>query len=298
MRISVIVPTFRRPRQLASCLKALSAQRRRADEVVVIARPEDADAWVVSAEHGVAPTPVARGGVAAAYNAGLTAAAGDIVAFTDDDAAPSVDWLERLEQAYVTWPATAGVGGRDLLPNSPAKPARLVGRVQWFGRVIGNHHCGVGPARLVDVLKGVNMSFRRAAIGDLKFDEELAGTGAQVGVELDFCLALRRRGLSLLYDPAITVLHRPAPRMDGSREAFDAGRFTDSVENMTTITLRHLPAARRPIFLLYATLIGTRGEPGLIQSGRLVVAGDRHAWAKTRAAFAGRLRSFRSRSTR
>jgi hypothetical protein len=45
--------------------------------------------------------------------------------------------------------------------------------------LIGNHHLGVGEPREVDVLKGVNMSYRRTAIADIHFDERMRGTGAQ-----------------------------------------------------------------------------------------------------------------------
>ena len=43
--------------------------------------------------------------------------------------------------------------------------ARLVGIVQWFGRIVHNHHLGIRVAPDIDILKGVNMSFRAAAVG-------------------------------------------------------------------------------------------------------------------------------------
>ena len=41
LSISVMVPTYRRPADLKRCLDALRAQARPADEVLVVARPED-----------------------------------------------------------------------------------------------------------------------------------------------------------------------------------------------------------------------------------------------------------------
>ncbi|NTX23610.1 glycosyltransferase family 2 protein, partial [Burkholderia cepacia] len=41
MKISVLVPTYRRPADLARCLLALQRQQRLPDEVIVVARPED-----------------------------------------------------------------------------------------------------------------------------------------------------------------------------------------------------------------------------------------------------------------
>ncbi len=52
-------------------------------------------------------------GVVAAYNRGLDTATGDVVCFTDDDAAPHADWIERIERAFGEDAALGGMGGRD-----------------------------------------------------------------------------------------------------------------------------------------------------------------------------------------
>ena len=96
-----------------------------------------------------------------------------------------------------------------------ATAKRTVGRIQWFGRMIGNHHIGVGPPRDVDVLKGTNMSFRRSAVAGHAFDERLRGYGSQVHSELSICLPLKRHRQRVVYDPAIAVTHYPAPRPHG-----------------------------------------------------------------------------------
>jgi GT2 family glycosyltransferase len=41
MKITVLVPTFRRPDDLTRCLAALERQHRAPDEVVVVVRPDD-----------------------------------------------------------------------------------------------------------------------------------------------------------------------------------------------------------------------------------------------------------------
>lgn len=56
--------------------------------------------------------------------------------------------------------------------------------VQWFGRVIGNHHLGTGGVREVDILKGVNMSFRQTAPGFLQFWRLLPKEGTLAGQKL------------------------------------------------------------------------------------------------------------------
>ena len=176
-------------------------------------------------------------GVVAAMNAGLDAATADIVAFTDDDAAPHPDWLARIETHYLADERVGGVGGRDWVYHGSDLEdgnSGTVGQVSWFGRVIGNHHIGAGEAREVDVLKGVNMSFRRAAIQGWHFDGRMKGTGAQVHFELAFSLKLKRAGWKLIYDPQVAVNHYPAKRFDeDQRHSFNQTAFANADNNET-----------------------------------------------------------------
>lgn len=132
--------------------------------------------------------------------------------------------------------------------------------------MIGDHHLGVGQAREVDILKGVNMSFRRSAVGDLRFDQRMLGTGAQVHFEVAFCLTLKRQGWMLIYDPAIVVDHYLAQRFDeDQRHQFNAIAFFNEVHNETVALLEHLSPLQRLAFFIWATLIGTRRAFGLLQ---------------------------------
>ena len=213
-------------------------------------------------------------GVVAALNAGLAAVKGDILSITDDDAAPHPDWLERINAHFISDSCIGGVGGRDWIHRDTKieDDSRLVvGKLQWFGRVIGNHHLGVGEPREVDVLKGVNMSFRTQAIGQLRFDERMRGTGAQVHFEMAFTLALKRAGWKMIYDPSVAVDHYPAQRFDeDQRHNFNEIALINLVHNETLVLLEHLPPLRRAVFLLWAILVGTRDSFGLVQWLRLL----------------------------
>jgi GT2 family glycosyltransferase len=298
--VSVIVPSWRRPDALARCLRALAAQTQPPIEVVVAARADDADTTRVVAALGPAyPVPLRRAstaepGVIAAKNAALPECRGEVVALTDDDAEPGADWIERLRACFAD-PRVAGVGGRDWQPLERGN-RETVGRVQWFGRVIGNHHLGAGPRRDVDVLKGVNCAFRAPLLRQLGFDDRLAGRGAQMFWELALCLPLRRAGWRLVYDPAIAVEHHIAPRHDDDqrhRGVFAAAPQADAVHNETLVLLEHLRGAARLAFGAWALLVGTRLEPGLAQLPRLLFGGDRHAFARWRATLEGRRRGWR-----
>lgn len=120
MLITVLIPTYRRPKDLARCLEALGKQNRPADEVLVIVRDSDTETWTFLDTLKSEPLrlriiEIKRTGVVAAMNSGLDAAQGDIIAITDDDAAPHSDWLERIEAYYSSDECLGGVGGRDWL---------------------------------------------------------------------------------------------------------------------------------------------------------------------------------------
>ncbi|MFM0183726.1 glycosyltransferase [Paraburkholderia aspalathi] len=277
LKVSVIVPTYRRTADLARCLAALDAQERRADEVIVIARHDDyatldwlrtretnrpdARRWIVL---------VHKPGVVAAYNLGIDSASGDVLCFTDDDAAPHSDWIARIARAFGNDPALGGLGGRDIVHERNGilqgqKPC--VGLVRWYGRTIGNHHIGHGAAREVQVLKGVNMAFRREAIGTVRFDERLRGTGAQVHCEMGFSLDVKRRGWTLIYDPSLLVDHFPAQRSDeDQRFTFNDAAFYNASFNLRLIMCEYLTPPGRWAFVVYSTLIGNRADPGFLRA--------------------------------
>lgn len=274
MSIAVIVPTYRRPKDLARCLEALQNQTRIADEVIVIVRDTDVDTWsfLENFDSNVLPLQTVKvrvPGVVAAMNAGVDAASSEIIAFTDDDAEPHSEWLAKIEAHYLKDPQIGGVGGRDWVYHGKELEdgaSNRVGRLLWFGKTVGNHHIGVGEAREVDILKGVNMSFRRAAMGEWRFDRRMLGTGAQVHFEVEFCLKLKRAGWKLIYDPKIAVNHYPAQRFDeDQRNSFNKMALRNAVHNETLALLEHLSPLQKLAFLLWSVLVGTRDSMGFIQ---------------------------------
>jgi hypothetical protein len=277
MKLTVVIPTYCRVHDLRRCLAALAQQERSPNEVIVVVRDTDRDTWAFLETSAPLGLPlravcVAAPGVVAAMNLGLEAAQGDVVCFTDDDAAPHADWLHRIEQHFLADARLGGLGGRDRvqhLPESLAGRPVPVGRLQWFGRAIGNHHLGLGAAREVDILKGVNMSFRQTAIAQRRFDARMRGSGAQVHFEMAFSLGLRRDGWRLVYDPAVLVDHYPAPRHDeDQRHQFSAIARQNAVHNETLALLEHFSPVQRSVFLLYAVLLGHRDAFGLVQLAR------------------------------
>lgn len=293
--LSVVVPTYRRPSDLIRCIDALKLQTESIFQIVIVVRDSDdstkAELARSSLPESLEIVETTVTGVVAALNAGLRKIRGNVVAFTDDDAAPRAEWAAKLRATYERFPEALGVGGRDVIPHERGAPdAALVGKIQWFGRLIGDHHRGVGPPRAVDVLKGVNMSFRASAIANVRFDERLRGAGAQVHNEMAFCLDVKRGNGVLIYDPNIVVDHYPARRFDvDQRNELAPEAAGNTAFNETLIMLEHLPLVRRLGFVVWAFLIGTRVTPGFVQVVRLTRSSGSSIWIVFGAVLGGRV---------
>lgn len=309
MTISVLIKTYRRPKDLARCLKSLRDQSRLPDEVVVVVRDKDTETQSLLANIDLEPldlrvVTVSEPGTVAPLNMGLDASRGDIVAFTDDDAIPRPDWLGRIEEHFQNDSQLGGLGGRDWThfgDRVDGRAREIVGKIQWFGRIIANHQLGVGAPREVDILKGVNMSYRRVAFHNIRFDGRLLVTGGVQSYEdYFFSIMVKRAGWKLVYDPAVAVDHYQAQRLDGHRPfGEDRHRFTavaasNHVCNSTLMLLEYFPLPQRVIFLLWSVLVGSRDAFGVVQWLRFLPDQGKLAGEKLLASLKGRLSGWRT----
>jgi glycosyltransferase involved in cell wall biosynthesis len=304
LKLSVLIPTWKRPESLERGLRALAAQQRQPDQLVLIVR-EDDDATRALLAGRTLPFPLdvvapPRSGVVAALNAGFDRADGDVVAITDDDTEPLPDWLGRIEAHFEADPKLGALGGRDLIVGTEDGGAGddqlVVGTILWFGRVTGNHHLAAGPPRRVDIVKGANLAVRGAAIEHKRLDTALLGAGAEHHWEIDLSLAIEAAGWRLVYDPAVEVLHHEAERFGGQREErmSDEERF-NAVHNQMLALLKNLSGSRRIVAAAYGLLFGTRADPGPLLALELVLRGipRRQVAKRLKTATAGRRAALR-----
>lgn len=298
MLITVLIPTYRRPQDLEKALEALKQQVRSPDEVIVVIRDIDELSWSFIEQFDARPLPiqtvkVSRSGQVKALNTGLDRAKGDIIAITDDDAAPRPQWLARIEAHFLADETVGGVGGKDWKYRGTEvvkDTKKTVGKLQWFGRIVGNHNLGTGKTREVDFLKGANMSYRRSAIANLRFDERLKGSGAEIHNDLAFSLNVKQLGWKLIYDPLVEVDHYHAVRLDGGQrsEQFNSAGTIAHVHNETLVLLQHLPPVRQVVFSIWAILVGSKGRRGLVQCLRFLPTEGIVSYQKYVAAMQGR----------
>jgi hypothetical protein len=136
----------------------------------------------------------------------------------------------------------------------------------------------------VDFLKGCNMSFRRDAL--VPVDPKLIGA-VPYGFEIGLGLAVRARGLRIVYDPLVLVDHFPTT--DVSVTATLPAYITN--HNQTYLLLRFLPWPRKVAFLFYTFLLGDRNTIGFIRIPGLVLV-ERAPLRSISAHFVGKLHGF------
>jgi glycosyltransferase involved in cell wall biosynthesis len=208
--ISVVIPTFERMDVLPEVLAALGRQEEApAFEVVVVDDGSgDATGELLSGYRGPFELQVLRQanqGPAAARNAGVAAARGELVAFLGDDTVPDPGWLAAHLAAHRSRPERA--------------PLAVLGYTGWhprmrltpFLRYINEHGLQFGYA-LIDDPEQVpfnffytsNISLPRALVVAEPFDLRFPHA-AWEDVELSY--RLRRRGLTMVYEPRARAAH-------------------------------------------------------------------------------------------
>jgi glycosyltransferase involved in cell wall biosynthesis len=249
MRVSVVIGTYNRARLLDGTLQALAAQEvpdsLKWEIVVVDNNSTDSTAQVVTAFARTMATPVRyvferRQGVSHARNRGIQKARGAILAFTDDDVLPAPDWIAQVAAAIDRWHAD-GVGGR-ILPRWEAAPPRwLTGNRNLLARVAimdfeGSRLLAL-PLEAEPQIWGANMAFRREFFERVgEFDPRLGVVGKKLfrGEEPDLIHRALELGLTIAYDPALTVFHRIG--FDRVRKAYFRKMFFDAGQGRALVT--------------------------------------------------------------
>ncbi|MDT7814478.1 MAG: hypothetical protein QOJ51_2307 [Acidobacteriaceae bacterium] len=303
--IGVLIASYRRPVPLVTCLESLAQQIHPPHEVIVVLRNDDSEARQ-AISNLTTPFPLKIvftnvPGTVAARNAGLDACTSDVLAILDDDTKPHPEWLKRVLARFQEDPTLGGLGGRDRCFDGRAfddRQASVVGRIQWYGRMIGNHHLGFGEIREVDFLKGANMSFRSEAFANLRFDPRLKGTGAQPREDTAFSIAVKASGWKLAYDPAAAVDHYAAQREE-ARHYVDVQALTDersfrefAYNDILSIWLA-FKGVRKIAFITWTILVGTGVCPGFVQALRFTPRLGGASWRRFYLAQQGKFEAFR-----
>lgn len=100
---SVIVPAYQEADVIGECVRAVADQTiPRSDYEIIVVDDASTDATIDAAREAGADRVlrIEHGGPAAARNAGLAVAQGDLILFTDADCAPPREWMARMAAPF------------------------------------------------------------------------------------------------------------------------------------------------------------------------------------------------------
>lgn len=213
MKISVVIPTHNRSRGVVETVMSLVAQTRAPTEIIVVdnASSDDTEEVVARLKQTVRRLRYIyepRLGVSAARNRGATESRSSLIAFLDDDAVASGDWLARLHDTMEQSPWIAAASGPIELRWTRPAPPWVRGLEGWYGRF----DLGPDPKAIEYPLfpYASNLMFRREAFLSIGgFPIELGPRGKlRIANEEDglFRRFAERKWL-VMYEPRALVHH-------------------------------------------------------------------------------------------
>jgi GT2 family glycosyltransferase len=227
--LSLIVCTRNRCESLARCLGQLGQINLPTDqwEVIVVdnGSTDGTPAWLEKfareASFRVSAVVASQPGQGRARNAGIAAAKGDIIAFTDDDCYVDDDFLNSIEQIFRSTDVGC-IGGRILL-HDPSD-ARITIKEDETVEILD-------PNSFVEAgfIMGANMAMRREVIDRIGgFDEQFGPGTSFVADDVEFIARASHAGYRVGYFPQPVVYHhhqrKPGPAVERLSRTYDHGR--------------------------------------------------------------------------
>ncbi len=197
-RVSVVVCAYNAAETLEDNLRSLEQLTYPDYEIILVndgSKDKTSEIGHRFAKVRVIDTPNA--GLSAARNVGLTAATGDIVAYTDADTRVDRDWLTFLVQPFLT-SDVVGSGGPNVVPPDDSPIAQCIARAPG-----GPTHVLLDD-RIAEHVPGCNMAFRRDALLAIDGFNPIY---LRAGDDVDVCWRLQARGWKIGFASAALVWH-------------------------------------------------------------------------------------------
>ncbi len=213
LTISVIIPTYQRPKlamRLAEQIRSIHTQA----QIIIVDQEYTLTMSSIALkklEIELYHLPQANGSIA--KNKGLEASRGDIIFFFDDDVEVTPHIFENHLKHYAD-PKIMGVAGRVLNDGEsiPTNSDVETGKTNWLGTKFIWQYWST-RRQVVDFPYGCNMSFRRLALEKIKgFDARFS----KIFDEIDLGVRISTKMGVLLFEPDALVYHHRAP-MGGTR---------------------------------------------------------------------------------
>lgn len=239
--VSVIIPVFNNAEGLKTCLKALENQTylKSLYEVIVIDNGSDKDIKEVVSQFGQAFAAYEnQPGSYFARNKGLSLAKGDVIAFTDSDCIPALDWIEKGVAHLLQAPNCGLVAGKiELFFKNPDQPTA----VEYFDSIMmgfpqkqfveeSQYGATANLFTFKSVIDKVGVFDRTLkSSGDREWGQRVFSTGYQQIYADDVCVAHPARH-------SLKELHKKVIRLIGGHQDFKIKKgyaFRNFVDDVT-----------------------------------------------------------------
>lgn len=242
-RVSVVIPTWNGRDLLAAALASLRRQTLESFETVVVDNgSSDGTHELLTREHrDVRQVNLAENrGFAAAVNAGIAAAAGDVIVLMNNDTEAAPGWLEALVRAMDTNPDAGSVASRMLAYSAPR-------RIDSAGVQLGLYASQIGegaqdgpwfdqPREVFAACAGA-AAYRRAALDDVGlFDERYFAYFEDV----DLGARLQLAGWRCVYAPDAVIHHHGS----ATSNRIPARKFYLLMRNSLILFFQYMPGRR------------------------------------------------------
>ncbi len=202
--ISIVIPVRNLNPYLEECIAHCQKLDYPDYEIMVLPDSSLSENW-----EDVTVVPTGRVGPSEKRDKGMEKAKGEILAFLDDDAFPSLDWLKNAAVHFQN-KEVAAVGGPAITPPSDTLRQKASGFVYSSFLGGGNHRYRYFSTSLrqVDDYPTCNLLVRKSIL------EELGGFGSLFwpGEDTVLCLNITQKlGKKIIYDPSVLVYHHRRP---------------------------------------------------------------------------------------
>ena len=232
--ISAVITTYNRFEMLATALEALLGQKTGGVSYEVIVVDNNStdntratiEAFIAKGHANLRYVFEPRQGIAYGRNAGIAAARGDIIAFTDDDVVVTDNWIETIKRTFAENPNVDYIGGK-ILPHWIEPPPQWLTVDHWWPLALldrGDKRFYVNASNPL-CLPTANASFRHELFSRIGlFSPEFSGRE-----DHELFVRLWHTGGQGLYEPDLIVMATVQPeRMSKSyhhRWSATTGRF-------------------------------------------------------------------------
>jgi glycosyltransferase involved in cell wall biosynthesis len=216
-RVSVVICTRDRPDKIGAAVTSVLANNHPDFDLIVVDQSTTPATGkvlqpIAKDDSRLKYVHLSKAGLSHAYNTGIGATTGPVIAFTDDDCLVPEDWVRLIEQAFDTEPTGDLLYGQVVAKptasdDDSVTPTLAFPRAERLSRRDGFRVIGMGA----------NFAARRRLFNRIGGFDEALGGGGPLRSSQDFDLAYRafRAGSVILLRPEVTLIH------DGGREPED-----------------------------------------------------------------------------